>query len=183
MSSADAYRQDLSPLEVRLRPWGFAPVLLGLSFPVLLSLRLLLDPSSGLSFPLGCATLAFGAGGAVFVLTVRRRLRAMGCLVRLDAEGVTVHGRRTVPWPDLSEVRWGPGGGRRPAAVVFVARPGVTLPALPSVLPFSRPAARAAALTRRFGSPLVILPGGLDTTAPRILAGVQRLSDVPLSTD
>ncbi|MFF1341273.1 hypothetical protein ACFVYT_25690 [Streptomyces sp. NPDC058290] len=46
-------------------------------------------------------------------------------------------------------------------------------------MPFSRPARRAAAYTRRYGSPLVLMPQTLDATGPQILAAVQRFGRIP----
>ncbi|MBV6701695.1 hypothetical protein KV557_32100 [Kitasatospora aureofaciens] len=52
--------------------------------------------------------------------------------------------------------------------LVFVPRPGVVLPPLPVSWPLSRPQARARALTKRYGSPIVVEPLLMRTTVERL---------------
>lgn len=133
MPAAVPYRSGQSSLELRAGSlWTvlLVPVALCLtSVPRLLSAR---D-----HFDRVVLSVSFGflVTGTVIMLVAQLRLRAMGCLVRLDAEGVTVHGYETVSWADLDEVRWITQGKRKKRTsgdlVVFVARPGFSLPVMP----------------------------------------------------
>lgn len=174
--------QDRSPLEVRTKPGVFAIIALSPLFGLLPVLGLLLAPRDRFAFITGCAATVLCVAASTFVVTIQLRLRAMGCLLRLDTEGITVHGRPTVPWSDLREVRAVSDNKKQPPAVVFIPRPGITLPTLPTGIPLSRPNARAQALTKRYGSPLALHPAAMNATAPQILTAVQRLSNTTPTT-
>ncbi|MFC1420971.1 hypothetical protein [Streptacidiphilus cavernicola] len=182
MSTTAAHCSEQPPLE--LRPARFrrlAPLTALLVLVQLSAVARLFDPADTWTF--GAAVVACAADllALLLIAVTQWRLRSKAWLLRLDQHGVTVHGHRTVPWADLLHVKSTLPRKGRPVEVVFLARPGILLPPMPSglPLPFSRPAARAAALTRRFGSPLVLLPTALSASAPEILAVVQRLSDLP----
>ncbi|MFC8448967.1 hypothetical protein [Kitasatospora sp. NPDC057223] len=174
--------QDRSPLEVRARPGVFAVIALSPLLGLFPALNMLLAPRDHFAFIAGCAATVACVAASAFVVTLQLRLRAIGCLLCLDTEGITVHGQPTVPWSDLREVRAQAGTKKQPPAVVFVPRPGITLPTLPTGIPLQRPHARAQAFTKRYGSPLVLHPAGMNATAPQILTAVQRLSNTPLTT-
>jgi hypothetical protein len=123
------------------------------------------------------AWLVFGT--AVVALSAVLRMRAMGCLMRLDADGVTVRGRRTVAWSEVCAVRWVKPGRKRVEAVVFLPQPGAVLPEFPRGIRLSHPRRSSAALTKRFGSPLVVLPGNVDAQVSGIRAAVEAFGDVP----
>ncbi|MFE6838477.1 hypothetical protein ACFVFI_27010 [Streptomyces sp. NPDC057705] len=162
---------DVGPLELRATGSG------GLVFGLMVglpSVASLFTAPTGFRFWLAAVTCALLAVALPFLLVVQARQRALGVLVRLDSYGVGVGGGPATPWRDLSEVRSVKG------AVVLVPRPGVELPVVPSAAPFSRPGRRAAAYVRRYGSPLVLMPRGLDAGEQRILAAVRRLGRIPL---
>ncbi|MFE2288501.1 hypothetical protein ACFXDJ_30590 [Streptomyces sp. NPDC059443] len=146
----------------------------------------LIHPHDTGDIVLGVFSISVVVAGLVLVLFVRRRAKALGCVVRLDGEGVTVKGAPTVPWADLSAVHWGKAPGKRYAALaplVFVPRPGVELPLVPGPLFRARSEGRTARNLKRYGSPLVFAPVQLRTTGPEVLAAVQRLSpDTPLTS-
>ncbi|WP_406512531.1 hypothetical protein OG851_23050 [Streptomyces sp. NBC_00161] len=163
---------EVGPLELRAVGHG-RPALVMLLIGSPCVGRLVTAPD-GLGRLLAVGSCALMAVALVFLLVVHVRLRARGPLVRLDAYGVTVAVGPATPWSDLSGVR------RVKGVVVLVPRPGVELPVVPDGVPFSRPARRAAAYTRRYGSPLVLMPQTLDATGPQILAAVQRFGRIPL---
>jgi hypothetical protein len=172
---------DQSPLD--LRSDLTRPVVGVLSLAVLTLCcfaKELLSPSKHLP---AHALSAFSAAILVLSVLLLVRRRSMGCLLRLDVAGVTLCGLRTIPWSDLSEVRHVGATKWRAEATVFVGRPGVALPPVPSVMPLLRPRRRAVRLTKRYGSPLVV-PSGLTTEgATGVTAAVRRLSNVPAVAD
>ena len=169
-------------MEVHPKPGVFAVIAVSPLLGLLRGLNMLLAPRDRFAFVAGCAATVLCVAASAFVVTMQLRLRAMGCLLRLDTAGITVHDRPTVPWSDLREVREEAGNKTQPPAVVFVPRPGITLPTLPTGISLQRPNTRAQAFTKRYGSPLVLHPGGMNATAPQILTAVQRLSNTPLTT-
>jgi hypothetical protein len=111
------------------------------------------------------------------------RLRRMGWVIRLDADGVALHGRPVIPWSSISEVRLRPRRGRGPDVVVFMGVPGVELPLVPTGWSFSRSAARAAAYVSEFGSPLVVAPWFWGVTSFAVLDAVRRFSSTPVDSN
>ncbi|MCX4749748.1 hypothetical protein OG455_30265 [Kitasatospora sp. NBC_01287] len=169
-------------LEVGYRRPGSAGSILVLVLPAYFAGRFLASPNHVL-VDLGWVVSALFPVLVVSLLVVERRRRTQGWALRLDAAGVTVRDAGTVPWSELSEVRWTVRRGLRPAAVVFTARPGVPLAAFPTMLPFARSKWRAARLVKRYGGPLVVLSSPLPPRLPEVLAAVQRYSEVPVTTD
>jgi hypothetical protein len=89
----------------------------------------------------------------VGALTLARyeQLRRLGCLLRIDAEGLTVAGQPTLPWRDLRKTETARG-----AVVFFSWGADASLPMLPDgSLPW-RASRRRDRLTERFGSPMVL---------------------------
>ncbi|WP_037911601.1 PH domain-containing protein [Actinacidiphila yeochonensis] len=109
----------------------------------------------------------------VSMLLRQWRWRAKGALLRIDERGLTIVGRRTVPWADIAEVRL----TRKSSweGVVFVGRPGVELPCFRIVLlTVRRPDRAARKLAGQWGSPLVLFPTLLDVPAQGIIDAVHR---------
>jgi hypothetical protein len=89
------------------------------------------------------------------------RLRRMGCLLRIDARGLTVNGGPTVPWDEVRKAEVGRG-----AVVFFSWGADKSLPLIPSgCLPSASDRRRRDRLTGRFGSPMV-LPARLYGVRP-----------------
>ncbi|MEY9837120.1 hypothetical protein [Streptacidiphilus sp. EB103A] len=172
---------DQSPLELRpsnrgLRVLGLVHGVAGIYF-----IFEVIWPKDQLQFVVGCVGCAFVASAAVFLLTAAARTHVDAWRVRLDNRGVTVRGNEVVPWSDLIEVRLSLLSGKSSVRVVaFVPRPGVTLPAVPTALLPFRDRARAISLTERFGSPIVVNPVRMGLPTNRIVAAVERLSDLPV---
>ena len=136
----------------------------------------------------GCAVL-YGTALIISVIAVLQARNADWDL-RLDADGLTVRGHRTVPWSDLTEVRISglqPGRWQRLSfgqkVAAFVARPGVDLPGLPSLQ--SRRFQRVARWSskrriRLWGSDLAVLPSMTNADPTVVEAAVRRFSDVPV---
>jgi len=107
--------------------------------------------------------------------------------LRLDRDGVTVRGYVTRPWSDVAEVRV---TGLRPKwffvasldyrVVAFVGRPGVALPALPSASFNGRAVGSSRVRERWYGSQLLLMPHGFDSSTGDIVDAVRRFSDVPV---
>ena len=172
-------RPDPVPLELRA---GHATRRLAfpLVIPFLLTLQLFVSPTM-----FNVVVGAVGGGAVALIagvmLIAGRNLRALGGLLRIDADGITVQGSPTVPWTGLGELRWVQRGPKLPPVLVFVPGPGTVLPALPSgMLDRFRAASRRAALVKRYGSPLVVMPTLFGTTAVGIVAAVQRCSELPV---
>ncbi|MFD7085675.1 hypothetical protein ACFYXV_05860 [Streptomyces sp. NPDC002181] len=163
---------EVGPLE--LRAVGSARLAIPLLMIGAPSVGRLVTGPDGLGRLLAAGSCALMAVVLVLLLVRHARQRARGVLVRLDSYGVTVGAGPAVPWSDLSAVRSGKHG-----AVIMVPRPGVELPVVPHGMPFGRPERQKAVYTRRYGSPLVLIPGTLDATGPRILAAVRRLGGIP----
>jgi len=110
------------------------------------------------------------AGFGVLKLVVEHVIwRRKGCLVRLDDAGVTLFDGQTVSWREISEVRY---PGKSPL-LVFLPRDGATLPVFSQEL-FLRPRAARERLTRRWGSPLVLVPRNLDVSRDEIIDAVRQ---------
>lgn len=177
-----------TPLELRAAGIGL-PLFILLVVVGLPAFRRLISPHGTADFVLGVVDTIVVVVGLAVAIVVGLRGRALGCLLRLDEEGVTVKGEPTVPWTDLSAVHWGKppkGSGKRHGALaplVFVPRPGVVLAPVPGPLLRSHYESRTARNLKRYGSPLVFAPAQLRTTGPEVLAAVQRLSpDTPLTS-
>ena len=89
--------QDRSPLEVHPKPGVFAVIAVSPLLGLLRGLNMLLAPRDRFAFVAGCAATVLCVAASAFVVTMQLRLRAMGCLLRLDTAGITVHDRPTVP--------------------------------------------------------------------------------------
>lgn len=143
------------------------------------SVSKLIHPHDTMDLVLGTVNASIGVVAIGLMIFVHLRARAMGCVLRLDTEGVTVKGEPTVPWADLSAVHWGKPPGKKYAnlaPVVFVPRPGVELPPVPSPLFGAKSRGLAVRNVKRYGSSLLFVPAQLRTTGPEVLAAVQRLS-------
>jgi hypothetical protein len=133
-------------------------------------------------FLVGAVGCLFVVVAAVFLAVVAARTNADEWRVRLQVTGVTVRGHEPVPWSDLAEVRLSPASRKSALRVVaFIPRPGVVLPTVPTASFVARPQSRASALTKRFGSPLVVNPLRMGMSADRIAAAVQQLSGLPIN--
>ncbi|WP_164835834.1 PH domain-containing protein [Actinacidiphila soli] len=100
------------------------------------------------------------------------RWRRRGCLVRIDEDGITVTGARTVGWDEICEVREVRRG--QWLGLVPIAREGFELPLFEVVLFWVRPSTAAARTARRWGGPLVLLPAKLDVGGTQIVDAVRR---------
>ncbi|MFI0717874.1 hypothetical protein [Streptomyces sp. NPDC021224] len=107
----------------------------------------------------GCVLAAWG----LFFLGQQYALRRRGCLLRIDAAGLTVAGEPTVPWRELRKAEVRRGG----ALVFFSWSSSEKLPLLPVGLRPGRVAERRhrKRLTKHFGSSMVV---------PARLYGVRR---------
>ncbi|PYC80230.1 hypothetical protein C7C46_13150 [Streptomyces tateyamensis] len=174
---------DSSPVELRPSnglPLAFA-VPLAAAGGVHAAFRVL-RPTQAIQFVFDGVTLGLFAVLGVLGLVALVRRRRAGWWLRLDTAGLTVHGHARVPWSDLSAVRLvtrSPKSHRQ--VLAFVPRPGVVLPPLPVSWPLSRPHARARALIKRYGTPIVVDPLVMRTTTQRLTADVRRLSGMPIS--
>ncbi|WP_327287736.1 hypothetical protein [Streptomyces sp. NBC_01198] len=116
-------------------------------------------------------------GGGVLLLSVmfwaqQLRLRSLGCLLRIDAAGVTVVGESTVPWRDLRKVEV-----VRRRIVAFVPRSAdVVPPIVPSGLKRLNPQRTREKLTARFGSSLVVPTSAYGVSAEEIVHAVRTYS-------
>jgi len=158
---------DFGPLEIRAGGlgWKLVSVASGLLFGVRLVTK------DGYEVVLGMSLCGLG-GLAVLRLVVEHVIwRRKGCLVRLDDAGVTLFDGRTVSWREISEVR----DPRKGPVLVFLPRDGATLPVFSREL-FLRPHTARERLTRRWGSPLVLIPGALDASKDEIIDAVRRFS-------
>lgn len=134
---------------------------------------------------LGAAvTVLFGALVVVGLVGLRRtgtgRLAA-----RLDVDGITVVGARTVPWTDLTAVVVGPQrprwlvGARRLAIVSFLPRPGIELPGPPQ--PSGRPLGWAMGLRERFyGTNLLLAKSALVADPDEIADAAHDIGGLPV---
>ncbi len=117
-------------------------------------------------------TVALGIGLVDFA----RSGPGSAALLRLGPAGVEIPDVATVAWSDLDDVRvvatrWPLGN----SVVAFVPRAGVTLPTIPrSQLSTGAMRGTPAALTSRYGSPLVLLPQPTTATAQDVLDAVTR---------
>ena len=118
---------------------------------------------------------------AGLVVTVVRvvRARAQGPLLRLDDAGITFTHGRTVGWGEISEIR----EVNKGAGLAFLPEGQVELPPLAPVLFRSSAQGVARRRTKRFGTPLVLFPQGLDVSKDEIVAAVRRYgAGVPLTS-
>jgi hypothetical protein len=167
-----------SGYEVRLRRgWGVAArtaVLVGMVTVVVL------DPVEGHvtrgSIAYGCVL----AVQAAFFLGRQYSLYVRGCLLRIDAAGLTVAGEPTVPWRELRKAEV-----RRGALVFFPWSPETALPMLPVGL--KGPAVKAwrsrrrRRLARQFGSPMVVPTRLYGVRRAEVVAAVRRYgANVPV---
>jgi hypothetical protein len=131
--------------------------------------------------------LVFGAPLAIALSTAARSRRTPWEL-RLDAAGLSVWDRGSVPWSDIVEVTvlpLQPGRWHRLSlgyrVVAFVGRPGVVLPSLPSTDlpgPLGRWAERRR--LKMVGTLLIVPPAWMDATPAQLEAAVNQFSDVPV---
>ncbi|MCZ4126183.1 hypothetical protein [Streptomyces sp. H39-S7] len=165
-----------SGYEMRLRwGWGMAArtaVLAGVVTAVVL------DPVDGHvtrgSVAYGCLLAAQSA----FFLGQQYALYVRGCLLRIDAAGLTVIGEPTVPWRELRKAEV-----RRGALVFFPWSPETALPMLPVGLksPAMDARRRRRRLARRFGSPMVVFTRLYGVRRAEVIAAVRRYSaNVPV---
>jgi hypothetical protein len=158
---------DFGPLEIRAGGLGRLLVTL-----VLLSPSSVNSAASHDGFDAVLGRVACGFLVLLVLLAVVRhvRWRRKGCLVRLDDAGVTLAGGHTVNWREISEVR----DVRKHRGLVFVPRDGVTLPVFSIALFHLRPGTLVERMTRRWGSPLVLLPRFLDVSRDQIIDAVRQ---------
>jgi hypothetical protein len=127
--------------------------------------------------------LVFGSVEVLSLLNLRAALRRPWDL-RLDARGVTVAGKVTVPWEAIAEVqtrRLRPGWlfwGLGPRVVVFKGTASEDLPALPAVGSgrWSRSFGK-----KLYGSTMILMPRTTNTSIAEINEGVRRWSDAALT--
>lgn len=129
-------------------------------------------------------TVLFG-GVVVYGLVSLRRLRPDVTVVRLDAEGLTVVGARTVPWSDLSGVVVGPMrpvwlvASRLTQVVAFLPRDGVDLPGPPR--PGRRPQAWGRAFRERlYGTNLLLVSSATTVRGREIADAAHELGGLPV---
>jgi hypothetical protein len=170
MVQAEQGRGETGGLEVRLR-FDFAR-LMGTAFLPLALLLWILDPFDG------NVTVVSGVlGGAVLLLSVvfwtqQLRLRSLGCLLRIDAAGVTVGAQPTVPWGDLRKVEV-----VRRRLVTFVPKSErVTLPVMPSGTRRRDPRRTRERLLAQFGTPLVVATSAYNVGVEEIVGAVRAYS-------
>lgn len=156
-------RQD-SGYEVRAR-WGLSRTWAVCAAAAIAAGIGLFDP---LHVPRGtcCVSAAFWG---LLPIADYVRLRAKGCLLRIDGAGLTVSGRPTVPWSQVRKAE-----EARGAVVFFTWGADEGLPLLPYDL-FSSTSERRRRkqLAARFGSPMV-LPARLYGVRPaKVMAAVR----------
>ena len=112
-------------------------------------------------------------------------LARSGWQLRLDAVGLTVPGRPTVPWSALSAVRithlavarrinW-PGT----VTAIFLPQPGLQLPAL-GVAGRRYAPRQSAARIGRYDTNLVVYVSVTDATTDDLIAAIQSFTDLPI---
>lgn len=135
------------------------PALLGLSaFLVGIAAGALAGFVTGwvVAFGIAVFTVVLGIG----LVDLARSGPASPALLRISRAGVDIPDVAAIPWSDLDDVRvvpvrWPP----RYSVVAFIPRAGVMLPTIPrSRLSTGAMRGTPAALTSRYGSPLVLLP-------------------------
>lgn len=126
----------------------------------------------------GNVTVSSGViGGALLLLnlafwTQQLRLRSLGCLLRIDASGVTVAGEQTVPWRDLGKVEVIKG-----RIVAFVPRSAdVALPVMPSGFRSRNPGRTRDRIAARFGTPLIVSTTAYNVRVDEIVEAVRTCS-------
>lgn len=154
--------------EVRMR-WRGLPVVQTAILPVAV-LAMVFWPVRG-DDPFGGLVSGSVAVGSLAWYRVGR-LRAMGCVLRIDAAGVTVAGEQTVPWGRLRRVEL-----VRRGVVVFLPRipeEGV-LPLVPGGLRLGGARRRRRVrgeLVDRYGSPMVLFVRSYGVRAQEVLDAV-----------
>ncbi|WP_031512794.1 hypothetical protein [Streptomyces sp. NRRL F-5123] len=121
------------------------------------------------SVTLGCYFMAWGA----FFVGQQHALHRRGCLLRIDAAGLTVAGEPTVPWRELRKAE-----ARRGAVVFFPWSSATELPLLPVGLKGLAMVEwrRRRRLMKRFGSPLVVPTRLYGVRRAEVVAAVRHYS-------
>ncbi|NUP36644.1 MAG: hypothetical protein HOY76_06365 [Streptomyces sp.] len=110
----------------------------------------------------------FLASWGVVFMARQHQLHAMGCLMRIDAAGLTVAGQPTVPWQDVRKAVV-----RRRAVVFFSWGIDTELPMLPTGYRMRNGARTRRRLTEKFGSPMVVPLGLYGVRRAEVLAAVR----------
>lgn len=155
--------------EVRVR-WRGLPLGRVAILPVALLVRVL-GPFHG-DEPLA-GVLSGGAVAGSFLWVQAFRLSSLGCVLRIDAAGVTVAGKPVVPWERLRRVEL---AKRR--VVVFLPRipeEGDPLPLVPDGLMQSARGRRRVRdeLVDRYGSPMVLFTAMYGVSPREVLDAVR----------
>lgn len=118
---------------------------------------------------------------------INLRNRKIPWELKVDAQGVTVHESRVVPWEDFAEVRL---SGMKPSwlffsifnrfkVIAFVPKAGVKVSPAPLTSYRGRfEGFSARKRTHVYGSPLVIMPYATNKTADQIIKAVEQFSTV-----
>lgn len=158
---------ESGPLEIRAGGIGWPLVAVGSS--MLGTSRLALEHNR-IDALIGRSLLAFVAAGVVVVVARHVLLRARGPLLRLDDAGITFFDGLTVGWGEIGEVREVSKG----TGLAFLPEAPAELPPLALVLFPASAEGVARRRTRRFGTPLVLFPAGLDVSKDEITAAIHR---------
>ncbi|WP_091178176.1 hypothetical protein [Microlunatus flavus] len=128
-------------------------------------------------------TVLFG-GVVVYGLVSLRRIRPDVAVARLDEEGVTVPGARTVPWSDLRQVVVGPMrpawflGSRRLQVVSFLPHAGADLPGPPG--PVNPQRWGRGFRERLYGTNLLLLSSATSVDGREIAQAAHELGGLPV---
>jgi hypothetical protein len=153
--------------EVRVR-WGLARTWSVFASAAIATVVVVFDPWS---VPRGTGCVNAAVWGLLPIVDYAR-LRAKGCLLRIDGAGLTVSGRPTVPWSEVRKAE-----EARGAVVFFSWGAEERLPLLPyDILAFTGERRRRKQLTGRFGSPMV-LPTRLYGVRPAEVMSAVRTYD------
>ena len=162
---------DLGPLEIATGGLGR---LVGTLILFAVSVAAQMIFRSGVAGTVAQVACAFFAVLVLAAVVRHVRWRAKGALVRLDDAGITlVHGR-TVGWAEIREMREVHKGFTQ--GLVLLPRDDAELPVFAITLFVLRRRSQAARMTRRWGSPLVLVPGHLDVSRTQIVDAVRRFS-------
>ncbi|MFG1809622.1 hypothetical protein [Streptomyces sp. NPDC049040] len=170
MVQAERQKARTGAYEVRVRRswvWNLSRMAVSLGIALWI-----LDPFDG-----NVTTSSGVIGGSVLLLnltfwTSQFRLRALGCLMRIDAAGVTVAGQPTVPWKDLAKAEV-----LKQRSLVLVPRsPEVELPLAPTGFRPLDAQRKRRRLTARFGSPLIVYASVYGEDMDDLVAAVRRYS-------
>lgn len=160
------------PLELRTAGFWWPALAL---LPLAAGVRMIGEPNR-LSVVLGTVLVVLGMLIGVVMTVEIRRLREVGCLLRLDRVGVTVAGHPTVLWRDIAEIR------TRGSRVAFIGRAGAPLPFFPAPYRPYRPEKVATRLTRDFGGTLVVNTSTVTTSRRTLLTAIRALTPTPITT-